>query len=130
MKSNVFTKEILVPASAIDELRHVNNLIYMNWCLEAAESHWLSATNEDIRNEYVWVVLEHSISYKNPSFEGEHLVIETWIDSFKGVRSERKYRIIRPSDQKTIIEAKSLWCLLNAKTHRPTIITEDLASLF
>ena len=130
MKSNVFTYELTVPPAAIDELNHVNNVVYLQWCLDAAEAHWLQNTSEDIREKYVWVVLNHFISYKNPSFEGDKLQVDTWIASYDGVKSEREYRIIRPKDGKTIIEAKTLWCFIDAKTHRPLKIPKKIGDLF
>lgn len=130
MKPEVFSKEFVVPASAIDELNHVNNITYLEWCLEIAESHWMARSTEAIREKYVWMVLNHFISYKNQSFEGETLRIETWISNNEGVKSERSYKITRPSDGKTIVEAKTLWCLLDAKTFRPMLVEEDMIRLF
>ena len=130
MKSAIFKQRFIVPASAIDGLNHVNNVTYLQWCLDAAEAHWISKTTEAQREQNVWVVLNHSISYKNPSFLGEELETQTWIDSYKGVKSERHYKIIRPNDGKTIVEANTLWCFLDAKTFRPTKITEEIAALF
>jgi len=130
LKSGVYTYTFNVPASAIDALNHVNNVTYLQWCLEAAEEHWISKTEPPMRQEYVWVVLNHFISYKAPAFEGEEIEIQTWIEDYKGVKSERHYKIIRISDKKTLVEATTLWCLLNGKTHRPTKITEEISTLF
>lgn len=130
MKSQVFKQRFVVPATAIDGLNHVNNVTYLQWCLDAAEAHWISKTTEKQRKENIWVVLNHFISYKAPSFLDEELETHTWIESYDGVKSERKYKIIRPSDGKTIVEAQTLWCLLNAKTFRPTKITEEIGKLF
>ena len=130
MKSEIFKHRFIVPASAIDGLNHVNNVTYLQWCLDAAEAHWISKTSEAQREQNVWVVLNHFISYKNPSFLGEELETQTWIDNYEGVKSERHYKIIRPTDGKTIVEATTLWCFLDAKTFRPTKITEEIARLF
>ncbi|WP_034259329.1 acyl-CoA thioesterase [Aequorivita capsosiphonis] len=130
MKSGIFKERFIVPASAIDGLNHVNNVTYLQWCLDAAEDHWISKTSEKQRKENVWVVLNHFISYKNPSFLGEELETQTWIESYKGVKSERHYKIIRPADGKTIVVAQTLWCFLDAKTFRPTKITEEISGLF
>lgn len=130
MKSDLFIHKLVVPASAIDALNHVNNVTYLQWCLDAAEEHWLTKTTPEIRDQYVWVVLNHSISYLNPSFQDEHLEVHTWIHSYDGVRSKRMYRIIRPLDNKTIVEAESNWCFLNAKTHRPTRIPVEISNIF
>ncbi len=130
MKSGVFKQRFIVPASAIDGLNHVNNVIYLQWCLDTAEEHWISRTSEKQREKNVWVVLNHFISYKNPSFLGEELETQTWIESYEGVKSERHYKIIRPADGKTIVEAQTLWCFLDAKNFRPTKITDEISSLF
>lgn len=130
MNPEKFKQRFFVPASAIDALNHVNNVIYLQWCLDAAEAHWIANTDLALRQKYVWVVLKHSISYKNPSFLGEELETETWIHSYEGVRSERHYRIIRPSDGKTIVDAKTNWCFLDAQTRRPIKIPENIAKLF
>lgn len=130
MKSEVFKQSFTVPTSAIDVLGHVNNVTYLQWCLDAAEEHWVSRTTKDDRAKYVWVVLNHTITYKNPSFAGEQLETHTWIDSYQGVKSERHYKIIRSSDGKTIVEAKTLWCFLDSETRRPSKIPAEISSLF
>ncbi|MCW9037937.1 thioesterase family protein [Altibacter sp.] len=130
MKSEMFSHRFTVPAAAIDAMGHVNNVTYLQWCLDAAEAHWTSKTSEAMRNQYVWVVLNHFISYKAPSFEGEELEINTWVETNDGAKSERHYRIVRPKDKTTIVEAKTLWCLLEGKTHRPIKIPEQIITLF
>lgn len=121
---------ITVPGSAIDALGHVNNLVYLQWCLEAAEGHWKLVASESLQQHYVWYVLRHSIDYKNEAFLGEELLMETWVASADGVRSERQYQLKRLDDDKILIEAQTLWCLLDASTHRPAKITEEIRALF
>lgn len=126
----MFNKTFIVPASAIDTMGHVNNLTYLEWCLESAELHWKTLADESILKKYVWYVLEHQIRYKTAAFEEDELQIETWVTTAEGVRSERQYRIHRPSDGKAIIEAQTLWCLLDAHTEKPIAITEEIRTLF
>ena len=130
MKSEIFTLHLTVPASAIDSRGHVNNITYLQWCMDTAEAHWKSKTTEALRKKYVWYVLNHSISYLASSFENQELEVQTWVNSYTGVRSERHYKIVRLSDEKTIVEAKTLWCLLNGKSLRPTKITKEITNLF
>lgn len=130
MNEKKFIQRFIVPSSAIDGLGHVNNVIYLQWCLEAAEAHWITKTDQELRERFVWVVLNHTISYKNASFVGEELEVQTWIESHKGVRSERRYQIIRIADGKTIVEAKTLWCLLDGTSRRPIKIPDEIANLF
>ncbi len=127
---NVYSEIFTVPSSAIDERNHVNNLAYLQWCVNAAEKHWNKFTTKEIEENYVWFVLNHTIDYKAASFEGEELKLTTWVEKNEGVKSERHYKIVRIKDDKTLIEAKTVWCLLNAETLRPTKITEEIKSLF
>jgi len=127
---NVYSEIFTIPSSAIDERNHVNNLTYLQWCVDAAEKHWKKFTNSEIEEKYVWFVLNHNINYKNASFEGEELKLTTWAEKNEDVKSERHYKIIRIKDNKTLIEAKTVWCLLNAETLRPTKITGEIKSLF
>ena len=76
------------------------------------------------------MALNHYISYKAASFEGDELVIETWIVSLEGVKSERKYKIYRPKDNKTIVEAKTEWCLLKSETKRPSRVPKEIQDMF
>jgi acyl-CoA thioester hydrolase len=126
----IHTKIFVVSPSAIDKRNHVNNLTYLQWCLDAAEKHWNDVAPKNFQENYVWYVINHNINYKAASFEGEKLELTTWIAKNEGVKSDRHYKIIRLSDQKIIIEATTTWCLVNEKTLRPTKITEEISTLF
>jgi acyl-CoA thioester hydrolase len=128
--TDVFTQQITVPASSIDERGHVNNLAYLQWCVDAAEAHWTSKTSESLREKYVWYVINHNITYRASAFEAEVLELRTWVEISRGVRSERHYKIVRLLDQKTLVEGQTVWCLLNGKTLRPTKITDEISTLF
>lgn len=130
MIPEIFSREIIVPQSAIDARGHVNNLVYLEWCLEVAEAHWETKANAELKKKFAWYVLHHSIDYKASVFEGEKLKVETWIANYKGAKCERLYKIIRLTDQKIIIEAKTDWCLVNTNTLRPSKITEEISTLF
>jgi acyl-CoA thioester hydrolase len=73
-----FSKTFVVTKAAIDDLNHVNNVVYLQWCMDIAEQHWEERATQSVKDEYVWVALNHYISYKAASFEGDELVIETW----------------------------------------------------
>lgn len=130
MNQQAFTKNFTVQASAIDARNHVNNLSYLQWCLEAAEAHWEQYASKELKETYIWYVLQHTIDYKNAAFEGDELQIETWVSSAEGVKSERNYKITRIKDKKVLVEAKTLWCLLDSRTQKPTKIIEEICNLF
>jgi acyl-CoA thioester hydrolase len=130
LNTNIFTRCITVPASSIDERGHVNNIVYLQWCVDAAEAHWISRTPESLREGHLWYVINHNITYRASAFEGEELEIKTWVEVNKGVRSERHYKITRLIDNKTLVEGQTIWCLLDGKTLRPTKIPDKISNLF
>ena len=130
MTSEVYTHQFTVPSSAIDTRKHVNNLAYLQWCMDAAEAHWKQKATAAMTEQFVWYVLSHFIEYKAAAFEGELLEVQTWVTETKGVKSTRRFKIFRIKDQQTLAEAQTLWCMLNAKTLRPTKIPEEICTLF
>ena len=124
------TLPIKITPAHIDVRNHVNNLVYLQWCVDAAEMHWEQNTPAALRSKYVWYVVNHNIDYKASAFLNEELEVSTWVATAKGVRSERHYKIVRPSDGKTLVAAKTIWCLLDATTLRPSQITDEIRNLF
>ena len=125
-----FSEIITIPASAIDQNGHVNNLTYLQWCIDVAEKHWLQTAPEAITKTHNWVVLNHYIEYHNPSFKDEKIKVETWVTSAEGVKSERKYTINRVEDGEIIVTAKTTWCFVDIAQQKPARITEEIRTLF
>jgi acyl-CoA thioester hydrolase len=123
-----FSHSFNVQISDIDEHRHVNNVAYLRWIQEAAVAHWLHAANAEIQKKYTWFVLRHEIDYKKRAFEGEQITAETWVGAAGKIKCERLTRILR--GEEILVEAKSIWCLLDATTNRPTRITSELIEIF
>ncbi|AXT61438.1 acyl-CoA thioesterase [Aquimarina sp. AD10] len=130
MQPEIFEYQFTVPKSAIDEMHHVNNVVYLQWVQDIAKKHWESKTSEEIRETYVWVVLNHLIKYHHAAFEDDVLTIQTWIDHHRGVKSERHTKIINSTTNKLIVSAKTSWCLLLKETLRPARITDEISTLF
>lgn len=130
MSSEIFKHQITVRKTAIDVRNHVNNLAYLQWCMDAAEEHWKAKASSTIQSNVVWYVLNHNIDYRASAILGEALEVSTWVSFAHGVKSERRFEIYRVADQKLLVEAKTLWCLLDAKTLRPAKISEEIRNLF
>ncbi len=126
MAAAVYDHNILVEAKHIDEMQHVNNVVYLQWVQDAAAAHW-NTVSAAVREKYNWVALRHEIDYKSPAFLDEELVAKTWVCNFEGVRSIRMVQIIRKKDNRLLAEARSTWCLLNASNGRPTKIGSDIS---
>ena len=125
MKPIPFEMKKRVTQADLDDLNHVNNLRYIEWVLEISELHWKTKTSEEIRNRYGWVVLEQHIFYKNPTRINEEINLKTWIASSKGVKSERK-TTLHDAGGKLILEASTLWCLIDLIHQKPARITPEI----
>lgn len=121
-----FEHRIQVTASDIDELGHVNNVVYVRYVQEVAEAHWRVLADEVLREKYLWVVLRHEIDYKNPAFVNEVIKATTWVGEHNGARSERFVTLVSETSGNLLVEAKTVWCMLDAKSMRPVRINDEV----
>lgn len=128
MKS--FEIEIEVKVNDIDELNHVNNVVYVQWIQDVAKAHWESLATKAIQDKYIWVVLRHEVDYLGQAILGNELIAKTWVSWSEGVRSERQVEIRNKETGKVIVKSKTLWCLLDKVTRRPKRIESDIISIF
>ncbi len=56
-----------VTKDEIDELNHVNNIVYLKWINKVSGNHWKKLSNNDMNTKFVWVVVRHEIDYKTTS---------------------------------------------------------------
>lgn len=123
---NKFQLKIEPKASDFDAMGHINNVVYLQWVQDVAEAHWKHISGQDDDKINLWVALRHEIDYKKEIKPNEPIVAETWVNSMEGVKSERMTRIFNPENNQTKAEARTFWCLLNAKSKRPKRIPEDM----
>ena len=122
----VFRLSIRVGKQHIDNLNHVNNVVYVSWVQDVADAHWKSAASEELRRQCRWVVLRHLVDYLVPALEGDELQLVTWVDPSEGAKSVRHVSIQRSSDQKVLVHAQTTWCLLDPQSGRPKRVTRDI----
>ena len=128
----VFHLQIVVPAAAVDQNRHVNNVAYVQWMQDAAIQH-SAATGCTRMTEAIgatWVARMHRIEYLRPAFAGETISVLTWVADFRRVRSLRRYKFIRAADQTVLAQGETDWVLVDAATGRPRAIPGEMARLF
>jgi acyl-CoA thioester hydrolase len=130
MQPTIFTKTIIIPASAIDENGHVNNVTYVQWMQDIAVEHYATAGGVTAQGQNAtWVVREHKIEYLRPAFAGEEIEIRTWVEDARRVRSLRKYEFVRVSDGSLLVRGETDWVFVDASTGRPLPIPETVISL-
>jgi acyl-CoA thioester hydrolase len=130
MSAPIHTLAITVQPADIDELGHVNNVVFVRWVQDAAVSHWRSLTSAEEQAAIVWVALRHEIDYRRPAFLGEPLRAETWVGPASRRAFERRTRILGPAGNDVRAEARTIWCPLDAKTLKPTEPGPELRERF
>lgn len=128
--ARVFELTLTVSAKDIDNLNHVNNVVYLQWVQDVASAHWDTVASDELKNKYSWVALRHEIDYRNPAYLGDQLLVKTWVGSCEGVRSVRHVKFYQMSTSVLVAESKTTWCLLDAQTMRPKRIEPGIVSLF
>jgi acyl-CoA thioester hydrolase len=123
-----FSHSSRVSAEDIDEQGHVNNVAFVRWIQDVAVAHWFSVAPEEIRAKYTWIVLRHEIDYKKQAFENEEVTATTWVGEPTRISWERLTEITRGED--LLVKARSVWCLIDRETSKPTRITLELKELF
>jgi acyl-CoA thioester hydrolase len=129
----IFEHSLTVRPEEIDRLGHVNNLAYMAWLIDAAVAHsaaqgWTGDRYEQLGA--VWVVRSHEITYVEPAYVGEPIVVRTWVADMTKVSSTRRYRIERVSDQKVLAKAATRWAFVDRATGTLRRIPEEVYKAF
>lgn len=122
-----FEIKIKVSEKDIDELKHVNNVVYLQWVQEIANLHWSKLKEGYDTDEYVWVVLRHELDYLGQAILDDEITIKTWVGDTAGIKSVRHVEFYKTD--KLLVKAKTDWCLLDAKTLRPKRITGDILNI-
>ena len=125
-----FKHPITILSSDIDEMGHVNNVVYLRWVQDVAEAHWKNSAPEELRAKYAWVVLRHEIDYVSPAVLNDVLIGTTWVDLPDGARSTRHVEIFNQTTNKLSTKAKTTWCLLSASSKRPKRVEADITDIF
>ena len=118
---------------AEDENQHVNNVEYVRLLQESAIAHtrqngW---TPEELHEKgWTWIVRTHFIEYLQPVRAGEEIAVDTWVVDFKRIRSKRRYRFVRLSDNAILARAETEWVFLDFRSGRPVPIPPEVLNAY
>ena len=122
--SSLFEMKRTVQSSDIDNLNHVNNVVYVKWMNDVAFTHWAKLTEIYPLPAYIWVVLRHEIDYVGQAGLNDEITVTTWIGETKGFQSERFIEFYK--GDVLLVKAKTIWGMLDAKTYKPSRIRENV----
>ncbi|AMM52002.1 acyl-ACP thioesterase [Rufibacter sp. DG15C] len=124
-----FSLSISVKPEDIDELGHVNNVVYVRWVQEVSAAHWAHVAPQEIKEKYLWVILRHEIDFLKPAMPHDEITGYTWVGEHQGAKFERFVSLYRGGTEELLASANTTWCLLDAQTMRPRRIEQELIDL-
>lgn len=92
--SSIFDLHIQVQPHHIDALGHVNNVMYVQWMQDVAAAHVETlgvGVTKYLELKHAMVAVEHHVQYRKAAFEGEQIVLRTWLDDINALYSFRQY---------------------------------------
>ena len=125
--SSTYAKILTIPASAIDENGHVNNVAYVQWMQDIAVEHYASIGGPEAQGkDATWFVREHKIEYLLPAFAEQEIEVRTWVENIRRVRSLRKYEFVRRQDGQMLVKGETDWVFVEGKTGKPLPIPAEV----
>ena len=120
--SAIFDLALTVSAEHIDQLGHVNNVVYVQWMQDVASKH-VNALGLGLKQyqqlNHAMVAVEHHVQYRKAAFEGDELILRTWLDALDSLYLSRQYVFYRPKDQTILFVAKTKWACIEMSSGRP-----------
>lgn len=129
----VYDHHLTVAAGEIDPQGHANNVAYVQWMQDAAVAHSTAQGWPGLRVReagYSWVARSHWIEYRRPAFEGDEVVIRTWVANMQRVSSLRCFEILRRNGEERLAVAETNWAFVTVSDGRLARVPAELAGAF
>lgn len=125
-----YVLELEVRADEIDEFKHVNNAVYVQWMEDCAWQHSASLGLDFASYQALdrgMAVLRHEIDYLAPAFAGEQLQLATWLVQPKQrLKMDRLFQLVRPADGAVLLRARTTFVCLELSSGRPKRMPEQI----
>jgi len=126
--------QLRVDAEAIDQFRHVNNAVYLQWLDLAAWSHSGALGLPEracLELNRGMVVHRAEIDYLRGALEGDQIEVATWIvESDRRLRCSRRFQVRRAGDGATLLRARLDYVCMNLATGRATRMPDAFAAAY
>src|ERR1035438_10095841 len=119
-----FEMAIAVEPADIDELGHVNNVVYLRWVQDRA------VAARDDQEKLWWIVVRHEIDYRQAARLGDGILARTWVGAATRIKFERHTELLRASDGCLLAKARTVWCPIDAATGKPTGVSAAVRAAF
>lgn len=116
-----------------DAYGHVNHAHYLRYMQETAmDASAAAGFNMDwyANNNRLWLIRQTDITYLRPLKYGDSVIVKSWVEDFRRIRSRRVYQLRLADSGDPIAEATTDWIFLNQETDRPARIPEEIIAAF
>lgn len=128
-----FVLEHIARPEEMDEQGHVNNAVYLAWMDRAAFAHSCHVGYDGpayARLNTAFVVRRHEVDYLASAFAGDRILCATWPGKMERFTAIRRHHLVRASDGKTLIRARTEWIYVERTTGRPRRMPPELIAAF
>lgn len=125
-----FELRVRVQDGDIDELGHVNNLVYLRWVQDVAVAHWTAAADPEDQASLYWVIRRHEIDYRRPALRGDDVRLRTWVGTASRRVFERHTEILHAGTGRLLARALTFWVPMDRLHHRPTDVRPAVRARF
>ena len=132
LSTPIYSYEFTIPETAVDQNGHVNNVMYVQWMQDAAVRHYEAMGGTQLTQAMgaTWVVRSHMVEYLRPAFAGERIRVQTWVVNMRRVRSLRRYRFLRVTDEQPLVRGETDWVFVDTNSGAPRAVPPQVIDLF
>ena len=117
-----FASELVVRPDDIDMNNHVHNTKYLDYVLFARYDQmgrcYGMSMDEFISNGWTWVIKACFIEFKRALKLADHVVIQTWLDSYERTDVRVGFRILKKDTMKVCAEGYLINTMVSLQTGR------------
>ncbi len=130
MTRRAYEAVLTATAEHIDELGHVNNVVWIQWIQQVAVAHWEAVARPEHKDSYFWVVVRHEVDYLRAAHEGDAITARTWVaDAPQGARFDRFIEFVGPGG-KACVRSRTQWAIIDKALGRPIRVPPEVIAPF
>ena len=126
--------DVVVSADDIDGYGHVNNAVFVAWMDRCAFAHADSVGMDADFCRSIdtgMAAIRHEIDYLASGYIGDQILIADWITlNDQKLRAQRRFQVVRKSDQRTLLRCTSNYVCTSLSKGRPRRMPREFISLY
>ena len=131
---NPFFIKVLAGESDVDSFGHVNNVVYIRWLEQLAWAHSAAVGLPEeacVAMQRGMAVRKINVEYLAASYSGDEILVGNWICANDGkLRVTRRYQLIVPEKNLTLMRGDVDFVCMNLKNGRPARLPAEFQSAY